>query len=44
MEILIADARKTNPAIKVTVNDVVDDTIVRQIEQEGFIDRVYAKK
>jgi NitT/TauT family transport system substrate-binding protein len=44
MEVLIADARKTNPAIKVTVNDVVDDTIVRQVEQEGFIDRVYAKK
>lgn len=44
MEILIADARMTNPAIKVTVNDVVDDTIVRQLEQEGFIDRVYAKK
>jgi hypothetical protein len=44
MEVLIADARKINPAIKVTVNDVVDDTIVWQIEQEGFIDRVYAKK
>jgi hypothetical protein len=44
MEILIAEARKTNPAIKVTVNDVVDDTIVRQLEQEGFIDRLYARK
>jgi NitT/TauT family transport system substrate-binding protein len=44
MENLIKEARKTNPAIKVTVNDVVDDSIVRQLEQEGFIDLVYGKK
>lgn len=44
MEILISEARKTNPAIKVTVNDVVDDTIVRQLEQDGFIDMLYARK
>jgi ABC-type nitrate/sulfonate/bicarbonate transport system substrate-binding protein len=44
MENLIAEARKTNPAIKVTVNDIVDDSIVRELEKEGFIDSVYAKK
>jgi hypothetical protein len=44
MENLLVDARKTNPNIKVTVNDVVDDTIVRELEREGFFDRLYGKK
>jgi len=44
MEIQIKEARKTNPAIKVTVNDLVDDTIVQELERDGFIDRVYGKK
>jgi NitT/TauT family transport system substrate-binding protein len=44
MENLLAEARKTNPAIKVTVNDVVDDTIVRELEKDGFIDSLYGKK
>jgi NitT/TauT family transport system substrate-binding protein len=44
MENLILDARKTNPNIKVTVNDVVDDTIVRELEREGFFDKLYGKK
>jgi NitT/TauT family transport system substrate-binding protein len=44
MENLLADARKTNPAIKVSVNDVVDDSIVRELEKEGFIDSLYGKK
>jgi NitT/TauT family transport system substrate-binding protein len=44
MENLIVEARKTNPNIRVTVNDVVDDTIVRELEREKFIDRVYGKK
>ena len=44
MEILITEARKTNPGIKVTVNDIVDDSIVRELEKEGFIDSVYGKK
>jgi hypothetical protein len=43
MENLLAEARKTNPAIKVTVNDVVDDSIVRELEKEGFIDSLYGK-
>lgn len=44
MENLLADARKTNPAIKVSINDVIDDSIVRELEKEGFIDALYAKK
>src|SRR5688572_6457199 len=44
MENLIQEARKTNPGIKVTVNDVIDDTIVRELEREGFIESVYGKK
>jgi hypothetical protein len=44
MENLITEARKTNPGIKVTVNDIVDDAIVRELEKEGFIDSVYGKK
>lgn len=44
MENLITEARKTNSGIKVTVNDIVDDTIVRELEKEGFIDSVYGKK
>jgi len=44
MENLITEARKPNPGIKVTVNDIVDDTIVRELEKEGFIDSVYGKK
>ena len=44
MENLIQEARASNPAIKVTVNDVVDDTIVRELEKQGFIDALYGKK
>jgi len=44
MDNLIREARKTNPGIKVTVNDLVDDTIVRELERDGFIDGVYGKK
>jgi hypothetical protein len=44
MESLIKEARKTNPGIKVTVNDLVDDTIVRELERDGFIDQIYGKK
>ena len=44
MENLIQETRKTNPAIKVTVNDLVDDTIVQELERDGFIDLIYRKK
>jgi NitT/TauT family transport system substrate-binding protein len=44
MKIQLDDALKLNPASKVTVDSLIDDTIVREIEKEGFIDRVYGKK
>ena len=44
MENLIQEARASNPGIKVTVNEVVDDTIVRELEKQGFIDALYGKK
>lgn len=34
-------ARAVNPASKNTVDDIIDDTVVREIEKEGFIDRLY---
>jgi NitT/TauT family transport system substrate-binding protein len=43
MKIQLDEALKQNPASKVTVDGLVDDTIVREIEKEGFIDRVYGK-
>jgi NitT/TauT family transport system substrate-binding protein len=43
MKIQLEDALKGSPARKVTVDDLIDDTIVREIEKEGFIDRVYGK-
>lgn len=43
MKIQLDDALKLNPASKVTVESLIDDTIVREIEKEGFIDRIYGK-
>ena len=41
MKAQLEQARSANPASKVTVDDVIDDTIVREIEKEGFIERLY---
>ena len=41
MRIQLEQARAANPASKLTVDDIVDDSIVREIEKEGFIDRLY---
>ncbi len=43
MKIQLDDALKQSPGSKVTVDSLIDDTIVREIEKEGFIDRVYGK-
>jgi NitT/TauT family transport system substrate-binding protein len=43
MKIQLDDALKQNPNSKVTVDSLIDDTIVREIEKEGFIDKVYGK-
>jgi ABC-type nitrate/sulfonate/bicarbonate transport system substrate-binding protein len=41
MKAQLEQARSSNPVSKVTVDDVIDDTVVREIEKEGFIERLY---
>jgi NitT/TauT family transport system substrate-binding protein len=43
MKIQLEEALKQNPGSKVTVDSLIDDSIVREIEKEGFIDKVYGK-
>ena len=43
MKIQLDDALKVNPGKKLTVDDLIDDSIVRELEKQGFIDRVYGK-
>lgn len=44
MKIQLDQALKQSPGSKVTVDNLIDDSIVREIEKEGFIDRVFGKK
>lgn len=44
MKIQLDEALKQNPGSKVTVDSLIDDSIVREIEKEGFIDKVYGKE
>ncbi len=44
MKIQLDDALKQNPGSKITVDTLIDDSIVREIEKEGFIDKVYGKR
>src|SRR5207249_9827660 len=43
MKIQLDEALKQTPGSKVTVDSLIDDTIVREIEKDGFIDKVYGK-
>jgi len=43
MKIQLDEALKQTPGSKVTVDSLIDDGIVREIEKEGFIDKVYGK-
>ena len=43
MKIQLDDALKQTPGSKITVDNLVDDSIVRELEKEGFIDGVYGK-
>ncbi len=43
MKIQLDDALKQSPGAKITVDNLIDDSIVREIEQDGFIDKVYGK-
>jgi ABC-type nitrate/sulfonate/bicarbonate transport system substrate-binding protein len=43
MKIQLDEALKQSPGSKVTVDGLIDDSIVREIEKEGFIDKIYGK-
>ena len=43
MKIQLDDALRQATGSKVTVDNLIDDSIVRELEKEGFIDRVYGK-
>ena len=43
MKIQLDEALKQAPGAKVTVDSLIDDSIVREIDKEGFIDKVYGK-
>jgi NitT/TauT family transport system substrate-binding protein len=44
MKIQLDEALKQTPGAKATVDSLIDDSIVREIEKDGFIDRVYGRK
>ena len=44
MKIQLDDALKQSPGSKVTVDSLIDDSVVRELEKEGFIDRVYSRQ
>ena len=37
-------ARTAIPATKLAVDDIVDDSIVGEIEKDGFIDRLFRRE
>jgi hypothetical protein len=41
MKAQLEQARSANPTSKVRLDEVIDDTVVREIEKEGFIERLY---
>jgi len=43
MKIQLDDALKQTPGSKITVDNLIDDSIVREIEKDGFIEKVYGK-
>lgn len=44
MKIQLEEALKQAPNSKVTVDTLIDDSIVRELEKQGFIDKVYGKQ
>lgn len=44
MKIQLDQALKQSPTSKVTVDSLIDDSVVRELEKEGFIDRVYGNR
>ena len=44
MKIQLDEALKQNPGSKVTVDNLIDDSLVRELDKEGFIGRIYGGK
>ncbi len=44
MKIQLDQALKQNPRSKITVDDLIDDSLVRELDKEGFIDRIFGNK
>jgi len=44
MKIQLDEALRQAPGSKVTVDDLIDDSVVRELEKEGFIDRIYGRQ
>jgi hypothetical protein len=41
----IGDLGEENPKVKaLSVTDILDNSLIRRLEEEGFIDRLYAQK
>ena len=43
-EVQIKEAVSRKPGFSLKVEDIVDDSIVRELEKSGFIDKVYSGK
>lgn len=43
MKVQLEEVLKQTPGSKATVDNLIDDSIVRELESEGFIDKVYGK-
>jgi NitT/TauT family transport system substrate-binding protein len=41
MDVQIKEASSRKPGVNLKVDDIVDDSIVRELEKSGFIDKVY---
>jgi NitT/TauT family transport system substrate-binding protein len=41
MEVQIKEALSRKPGVNLKVEDIVDDSIVRELEKSGFIDKIY---
>ena len=44
MKIQLDEAVRQSPGTKVTLDSLIDDSIVRELEKEGFIDRIYGRQ
>jgi hypothetical protein len=41
MDVQIKEALSRKPGMTLKVDDIVDDSIVRELEKSGYIDKVY---